>query len=242
MKGVVLAGGKGTRLHPLTEITNKHLLPVGQEPMIWHVIKQCVLAEVFDLLVITSTHHMGDVINSLGSGVRFGCELTYRVQEEAGGIADALALARGFAGGDDILVLLADNIFERSIKPYVDAFRAAPQGARVLLKQVEDPTRFGIAALDEMQIVEIEEKPSQPKSNYAVVGMYMYDDQVFDIIDGIEPSPRGELEITSVNHAYLQRGQLAYSFVRGRWTDAGTFASLNEANVLLLENQNRILP
>lgn len=242
MRGVILAGGKGTRLHPLTEITNKHLLPVGQEPMIWHSIKQCVLAGVREILVVTSTHHMGDVINSLGSGARFGCELTYRVQEEAGGIADALALARGFAAAQPIVVLLGDNIFERSIAPYVDAFRAEPIGARVLLKRVHDPTRFGIAALDEKQIVAIEEKPSQPKSDYAVVGMYMYDRQVFGIIDQIEPSPRGELEITAVNNTYLAKGQLAYSFVRGRWTDAGTFASLNEANAMLLEHESRILP
>ena len=241
MKGVILGGGLGARLSPLTEITNKHLLPVGKEPMIWHAVKQLVLSDITDVMVITSTHHMGSVVNSLGSGKRFGCNFTYRVQEEAGGIAHALALARQFTGDDRIVVLLGDNIFEYSIAPYVEEFRKQQRGGRVLLKEVGDPDRFGIAALDEQSIFQIEEKPSQPKSNHAVVGCYMYDSQVFDIINEIAPSLRGELEITSVNNEYISRGQLKYSFVRGRWTDAGTFESLNEANTLLLENDNAIL-
>ncbi len=241
MKGIILAGGVGTRLNPLTEITNKHLLPVGREPMIWHPVKQLSGADITDIIVITSTHHMGSVVNSLGSGQRFGCQFTYRVQEEAGGIAHALDLARQFAGGDDIVVLLGDNIFEYTIAPYVDAFRRQEKGARVLVKEVGDPERFGIAALDEKHILEIEEKPDRPKSNFAVVGCYMYDDQVFGMIDRIEPSKRGELEITSVNNLYVDRGELEYSFVRGRWADAGTFESLNDANALLLGNDNRIL-
>ena len=241
MKGIILGGGVGARLSPLTEITNKHLLPVGKEPMIWHVVKQLVLSDITDIMVITSTHHMGSVVNSLGSGKRFGCELTYRVQEEAGGIAHALALARQFAAGDKIVVILGDNIFEYSIAPYVEEFRKQDQGGRVLLKEVGDPDRFGIAAMDEMQILQIEEKPSQPKSNHAVVGCYMYDSRVFDIIDHVAPSARGELEITSVNNEYIARGQLQYSFVRGCWTDAGTFESLNEANALLMNNGNNIL-
>jgi len=241
MKGIILAGGLGTRLNPLTEITNKHLLPVGKEPMIWHPVRQLILSNITDIMVITSTHHMGSVVNSLGSGKRFGCEFTYRVQEEAGGIAHALALARQFASNDHTVVLLADNIFEYSIAPYVEEFQAQNQGARVLVKEVGEPERFGIAALDEKLILEIEEKPSQPKSNYAVVGCYMYDSRVFDIIDQTEPSARGELEITAVNNEYITRGQLAYSFVHGNWTDAGTFESLNEANALLLKNNNQIL-
>lgn len=241
MKGVILAGGKGTRLNPLTEITNKHLLPVGQEPMIWHCVKQLTGAGIREIMVITSTHHMGDVVNSLGSGKRFQCELTYRVQEEAGGIAHALALAENFANREPVVVILGDNIFEYSIAPHVEAFRQQQDGARVLLKEVGDPTRYGVAALDEKHILEIEEKPDNPKSNYAVVGLYMYDSTVFDIISGTEPSARGELEITTVNNVYIDKKQLQYSFVEGRWTDAGTFASLNEANQLLLENGNRIL-
>ena len=241
MKGVILGGGLGTRLCPLTEITNKHLLPVGKEPMIWHAVKQLVLSDVTDIMVITSTHHMGSVVNSLGSGKRFGCNFTYRVQEEAGGIAHALALARQFTGDDRIVVILGDNIFEYSIAPYVEEFRKQQQGGRVLIKEVGDPDRFGVAALDEQSIFQIEEKPSQPKSNHAVVGCYMYDSRVFDIINKIAPSLRGELEITSVNNEYISRGLLQFSFVRGRWTDAGTFESLNEANTLLLKNDNAIL-
>ena len=241
MKGVILGGGVGTRLSPLTEITNKHLLPVGKEPMIWHVVKQLVLSGITDIMVITSTHHMGAIVNSLGSGRRFGCEFTYRVQEEAGGIAQALALARQFANGDKIVVILGDNVFEYSIATHVKAFREQGQGARVLLKEVGDPERFGIAAMDEHQILQIEEKPSRPKSNHAVVGCYMFDSQVFDIIDRVAPSGRGELEITSVNNEYIARGQLQYSFVHGRWTDAGTFESLNDANALLMKNDNNIL-
>lgn len=241
VKGVILAGGRGTRLNPLTEITNKHLLPVGEEPMIWHPVKQLVESNVLDILVITSTHHMGSVVNSLGSGKRFGCEFTYKVQEEAGGIAHALALANNFANGNKIIVLLGDNIFEHSIANHVDEFRGQEKGARVLLKEVGDPERFGIAALDEKVILDIEEKPLEPKSNHAVVGCYMYDEQVFNIIKHTKPSERGELEITSVNNEYIKRGELHYSFVNGRWTDAGTFESLNEANALLLGNGNKIL-
>lgn len=241
IKGVILAGGVGTRLNPLTEITNKHLLPVGEEPMIWHPVRQLTGSGISEILVVTSTHHMGSIVQSLGSGKRFGCDFTYRVQEEAGGIAHALALARNFAGGDRLVVLLGDNIFEYSIAPHVDEFRNQGTGARVLLKEVGDPERFGIASLDEKFIIEIEEKPSAPKSNYAVVGCYMYDNRVFEMIDGIEPSARGELEITSVNNLYINADQLEYSFVRGGWTDAGTFESLKDANELLLANRNRIL-
>lgn len=241
MKGIILAGGKGTRLNPLTEITNKHLLPIGKEPMIWHPVKQLVGSGINEILIITSTHHMGDVVNSLGSGLRFGCEFTYRVQEEAGGIAHALALAEQFAQGHRIVVMLGDNIFEYSINPHIQDFKQQASGARVLLKEVGEPERFGIAALDEKQIISIEEKPSQPKSSYAVVGCYMYDSQVFDLIRGIQPSQRGELEITAVNNLYIKKGQLQHSIVQGRWTDAGTFESLQEANSILLENSNEIL-
>ena len=241
MKGIILAGGKGTRLNPLTEITNKHLLPIGKEPMIWHPVKQLVGSGINEILIITSTHHMGDVVNSLGSGLRFGCEFTYRAQEEAGGIAHALALAEQFAQGHRIVVMLGDNIFEYSINPHIQDFKQQASGARVLLKEVGEPERFGIAALDEKQIISIEEKPSQPKSSYAVVGCYMYDNQVFDLIREIKPSQRGELEITAVNNLYIKKGQLQHSIVQGRWTDAGTFESLQEANSILLENSNEIL-
>jgi glucose-1-phosphate thymidylyltransferase len=241
MKGIILAGGRGTRLHPLTRTMNKHLLPVGREPMLYHPIRQLASAGITDILVVTSTAHMGEVVSCLGSGVDFGCALTYRGQETAGGIAHALALAEAFAEGGRICVLLGDNVFERSIAPYVAAFADQERGARVLLKHVGDPERFGAAALDEKQIVEIEEKPKQPKSPYAVVGLYLYDPQVFDIIRSIGPSERGELEITSVNNVYIERGQLEHDFCVGRWTDAGTFESYFEANRILIENDNRLL-
>ena len=242
MKGVVLAGGIGSRLTPLTEVTNKHLLPVGKEPMLWHPLRQLVGSGIEEILVITSTHHMGSVVQSVGSGKRFGCELTYRVQEEAGGIAHALALAKAFAAADRIVVLLGDNVFEYSIKPHVEDFRRQQRGARVLLKEVGDPERFGVAALDEQVIISIEEKPTKPRSKYAVVGCYMYDERVFDIIGRTKKSARGEYEITAVNNVYIEDRQLEYGFVKGRWTDAGTFESLLEAGRLLLELDNQIRP
>jgi glucose-1-phosphate thymidylyltransferase len=210
--------------------------------MIWHPVRQLLSARISDIMVVTSTHHMGSIVNSLGSGTRFDCQFTYRVQEEAGGIAHALSLASGFAAGDPIVVMLGDNIFEHSIAPFVDAFRVQQSGARVMLKEVGDPERYGVAALDEKLIISIEEKPTDPKSNHAVVGCYAYDFKVFEIINGVAPSARGELEITSVNNRYIEREELQYSFVRGRWTDAGTFDSLAEANALLLSIGNQIKP
>ncbi|MCB9737783.1 MAG: NTP transferase domain-containing protein [Deltaproteobacteria bacterium] len=241
MKGVILAGGHGTRLFPLTKATNKHLLPVGREPMLYHPIRQMVGAGISEILVVTSTDHMGDVVRCLGSGVDFGCRLSYRVQESASGIAHALALAESFAGGSPICVILGDNVFECAIEPYVAAFRGQGKGARVLLKEVGDPERYGVAALDEHQVIEIEEKPKNPKSHFAVVGLYLYDARVFDIIRGVEPSARGEYEITSVNNAYIATLELRYDICKGRWTDAGTFDSLAEANRILGGNDNRIL-
>ena len=241
MKGIILAGGRGTRLYPLTKATNKHLLPVGTEPMLFHPLRQMLSAGITDILVVTSTEHMGDIVNCLGSGAAFGCTLTYRVQDAAGGIAQALALGEGFAAGNRSCVLLGDNIFEYTIAPYVTRFAQQPAGARVLLTPVSDPNRYGIAALDEHHIIEIEEKPRQPKSTLAVVGLYLYDAQVFDIIRRIQPSARGELEITAVNNIYIEQKQLEYDVCRGRWTDAGTFDSYHEANRILADCKNHIL-
>ena len=239
LKGVILVGGLGTRLHPLTKVTSKHLLPVGNEPMIFHSVKQLTAAGITDILIVTNAQYVGDFVNALGSGKDFGCEFTYRVQEEAKGVAHALALAEGFAAGDRIVVLLGDNIFEHSIQHAISDFRGQQKGARVLLKQVDDPKRYGVALLNRKhQIVEIEEKPIQPKSDYAVVGVYFYDASVFDIIRTVEPSARGEYEITSVNNVYIDRGQLEYSLVEGEWVDAGTFDSLAEAHKILLKRQN----
>ena len=239
LKGVILVGGLGTRLHPLTKVTSKHLLPVGNEPMIFHSVKQLTAAGITDILIVTNAQYVGDFVNALGSGKDFGCEFTYRVQEEAKGIAHALALAEGFAAGDRIVVLLGDNIFEHSIQQAISDFQGQQTGARVLLKQVDDPKRYGVAVLNRKhQIVEIEEKPIQPKSDYAVVGVYFYDASVFDIIRTVEPSARGEYEITSVNNVYIDRGQLEYSLVEGEWVDAGTFDSLAEAHKILLKRKN----
>ena len=241
MKGIILAGGTGTRLYPLTRVTNKHLLPIGKEPMIYHSLKQLVSADITSILVVTSKEHMGDVVNLLGSGDEFGCDLTYKVQEKAGGIAHALALAENFANGESIAVILGDNIFEYAIKPYKDNFLKQKDGARVLLKEVGDPERYGIAALDEYHVLSIEEKPNNPKTNFAVVGLYFYDNKVFSIIKNLKPSERGELEITSVNNAYIELNELKYDVVKGRWTDAGTFESIIEANEILYTNNNKIL-
>jgi glucose-1-phosphate thymidylyltransferase len=210
--------------------------------MIWHPVRQLIGAGIREIMIVTSTHHMGSIVNSLGSGLRFGCDFTYRVQEEAKGIAHALALARGFAAGASIVVMLGDNVFEHSIVNFVNEFRQQGRGARVMLKEVGDPERYGVAAMDEKLIVEIEEKPSAPKSHHAVVGCYAYDERVFEVIDGIAPSARGEFEITAVNNRYIESGELQYSFVRGAWTDAGTFESLQEANALLLSISNTIKP
>ncbi len=240
MKGIILAGGKGTRLFPLTKATNKHLLPLGKEPMLYHPIRHMCSAGIADILVVTSTQHMGDVVNCLGSGAEFGCSLTYKVQEEAAGIADALRLGESFAGDEKICVMLGDNVFENSIAPYAANFEDQKVGARVVVKEVGEPERYGVAAMDERQILDIEEKPKNPKSHFAVVGLYFYDNQVWDIIRGIKPSPRGELEITSVNNAYIERSQLMFDICEGRWTDAGTFDSWMEASKLMFENNNEI--
>lgn len=240
MKGIILAGGKGTRLYPLTKVTNKHLLPVGKEPMIFHPIKQLVSAGISQILIVTSTDHMGDLVKVLGSGKEFGCEFTFKVQEEAKGIAHALSLAENFAGNDNIVVFLGDNVFEYSIAPYVKNFENQEIGARILLKKVSDPERFGIAAMDEKHILEIEEKPHSPKTDFAVVGVYMYNYMVFDIIKTLKPSERGEYEITSVNNVYIKNQQLKYDIVRGRWVDSGTFESYFEANELLYQLNNEI--
>jgi glucose-1-phosphate thymidylyltransferase len=235
MKGVILAGGKGLRLYPLTKVTNKHLLPVGREPMILNPIRKLLEAGIKDILVITSTEHMGHLVNLLGSGQEYKANFTYKVQESALGIAHALSLAENFANGDKIVVILGDNITSGSLVPYVQKFMQQEKGAKVLLKKVEDPSRFGVAAIDEQHVLEIEEKPNQPKSNFAVIGYYMYDLNVFDIIKNMKPSARGEYEITDVNNEYIRRGELTYDFLDADWTDAGTFDSLLVANKMILK-------
>jgi glucose-1-phosphate thymidylyltransferase len=233
MKGVVLAGGTGSRLFPLTKVTNKHLLPVGQVPMIFHPISKLREVGIEEILIVTGVEHMGDVVNLLGSGKDFGCRFTYKVQDEAGGIAQALLLAENFSGRRPVCVILGDNVFEAPITGSAQAFMEQERGARVLLQRVKDPGRFGVAQVDGTRILGIEEKPAHPKSDLAVTGIYFYDGGVYDVIRTLRPSARGELEITDVNNAYLARGELRYDVLEGWWTDAGTFDSLLLANELV---------
>jgi len=230
MKGIILAGGTGSRLFPLTKVTNKHLLPVGRKPMIFHPIDKLLEAGIKEILIVTGVDHMGDVVSLLGSGREFGCEFTYRVQDEAGGIAQALGLARNFVHTDQMVVILGDNIFADNIKPFVANFRKQGKGAKILLKKVDDPERYGVAELQGQRVIGIEEKPKKPKSQFAVTGIYMYDAAVFDIIKTLKPSGRGELEITDVNNAYIARKRMTCDILEGWWTDAGTFDSLKRAN------------
>jgi len=239
LRGVILAGGTGSRLMPLTKVTNKHLLGVGQKPMIYYPIEKLTSIGIEEILIVTGVEHMGDVVSLLGSGKEFGCRFTYKVQDEAGGIAQALSLAENFAQGQPLAVILGDNIFESSLKSYADKFVAQKTGARILLKQVSDPQRFGVAELSAGKVIGIEEKPEKPKSDYIVTGIYFYDASVFDIIRGLKPSARGELEITHVNYAYIERDQLAYDILDGWWTDAGTFESLNRANELVVKEPSQ---
>lgn len=232
MKGIILAGGTGSRLYPLTKVTNKHLLPVGKYPMIYHSIYKLLEADIQEILIVTGKEHMGDVVNLLGSGHEFGAEFTYKVQDQAGGIAQALGLAEAFVGDDRMVVILGDNVFADSIAPYVQNFRQQDSGAKILIQKVHDPQRYGVPELDGENIVSIEEKPSNPKSSYAVTGIYMYDARVFDVIRNLVPSARGELEVTDVNNAYIAINELTYDVLQSWWTDAGTHASLARANEL----------
>ena len=235
LRGVILAGGKGTRLGELTKVTNKHLLPVGPYPMVYHPLKKLVGAGVRDVLLVSGTEHMGDFVELLGSGREHGCRLTYRVQDEAGGIAQALGLAELFCHDVRSLVILGDNVFRDSLADLVAASAAQPDRAWVMLKQVADPQRFGVAELRGDRIVSVEEKPKRPKSDFAVAGIYLYPPDVFGFIRTLKPSARGELEITDVNRHYLEQGRLAHRVLGGYWTDAGTLESLATANQLVRE-------
>jgi glucose-1-phosphate thymidylyltransferase len=238
MKGIVLAGGTGSRLFPLTKITNKHLLPVYEKPMIYYPIETLVDAGIRDLLIVTGGRNSGDFLRLLANGKEFGLKhINYTYQEGEGGIAEALALAEHFAEGDKICVILGDNIIEGSIADAVRDFERQERGARILLKEVPDAERFGVAEIHGDRIVGIEEKPSNPKSNYAVTGIYMYDETVFDKTRTLKPSARGELEITDVNNAYIREGTMTFSYLEGWWTDAGTFDSLLRAANLVSQTK-----
>jgi glucose-1-phosphate thymidylyltransferase len=230
MKGIVLAGGTGSRLFPLTKITNKHLLPIYDRPMIYYPIQTLVDAGIRDIMIVTGGRNSGDFLRLLANGKEFGLKhLNYAYQEGEGGIADALGLAEHFADGHKICVVLGDNIIEGNVRAAVECFRAQSQGAHILLKEVPDAERFGVAEVEGGRVVGIEEKPVRPKSNYAVTGIYMYDATVFDKIQKLVPSGRGELEITDVNNAYIRECSMTFSFLEGWWTDAGTFESLLRA-------------
>lgn len=243
MKGVVLAGGTGSRLFPLTKITNKHLLPIYDRPMIYYPIQTLVDGGIRDILIVTGGRNSGDFLRLLSNGKEFGLKhINYTYQEGEGGIADALGLAEHFADGQKICVVLGDNIIEGDIREAAERFRQQPQGAHILLKEVPDAERFGVAELSGDRIVGIEEKPKTPKSNHAVTGIYMYDPTVFDKIRTLVPSKRGELEITDVNNAYIREGTMTFSRLEGWWTDAGTFDSLLRAANLVAQSSKQWRP
>lgn len=240
MKGIVLAGGLGTRLLPLTKVTNKHLLPVYNKPMIFYPIETLVRAGIEEILIVTGGNNAGEFLRLLGNGREFGLKhLNYTYQEGEGGIAEALGLAEHFADDDSIVVILGDNIIEGDIVEPLKHFRDQEKGAKILLKEVDDPERFGVAELRGDHVVNIQEKPRKPKSRYAVTGIYFYGSAVFDIIHGLKPSRRGELEITDVNNAYIERGEMTFDILEGWWTDAGTFESLFRASSLIEEKTRR---
>lgn len=240
MKGVVLAGGLGTRLFPLTKVTNKHLLPIYDKPMVFYPISTLVKAGIKEVLLVTGGTSAGDFLRLLGNGRELGLkELHYTYQEGEGGIADALSLAEDFAQGSSIAVILGDNIIEGSILGGVERFKKQKKGAKIFLKEVPDPERFGVPILKGNKVIKIEEKPKVPKSQYAVTGIYMYDNTVFSFIKSLKPSARGELEITDVNNKYIKSGTMTYEILEGWWTDAGTFESLLRANNLVAEMEGR---
>ena len=240
MKGIILAGGLGSRLFPLTKVTNKHLLPVHDKPMIYYPIQTLVSGGIKDILIVTGGNSAGDFLRLLGNGKEFGLRsINYAYQEGEGGIAHALGLAEQFAEGEKIAVILGDNIVEDNIRPYVEKFENQQAGARLLLKKVPDPERFGVAELKGGKVVNIIEKPKNPKTSYAVIGVYMYDENIFKVIRTLKPSKRGEFEITDVNNAYLRQGLLEYNILKGFWSDAGTFESLYRANCLIKQKKDR---
>jgi glucose-1-phosphate thymidylyltransferase len=236
MKGIILAGGLGTRMFPLTKITNKHLLPVYDKPMIYYPLQALVNAGIKDILIVTGGNYAGDFLRLLGNGQEFGLKhINYTYQEGEGGIAAALSLAEFFADKDKICVILGDNVIEKNIRKALETFEGQKEGAMIMVKEVPDPQRFGVPVLKGEKIVKIEEKPTSPQSPYAVTGIYLYDNRVFDIITTLKPSGRGELEITDVNNAYIEKGQLTWEILDGWWTDAGTFESLLRASQLVAE-------
>lgn len=236
MKGIILAGGTGSRLYPLTKVTNKHLLPVYDKPMIYYPLQTLARAGITEIMVVSGRGHAGHFLELLGSGMEFGVSLTYEIQEQAGGIAEALGLAARWSGNENVAVILGDNIFQEDIRKDAETFKS---GAKIFIKEVPDARRFGVAELHENKVISIEEKPSRPKSSYAVTGLYFYDPEVFSIIRQLKPSARGELEITDVNNAYIRQGCMHYAILNGYWSDAGTFESLLRAGMLVQQDTGK---
>ncbi|MEI6478414.1 MAG: sugar phosphate nucleotidyltransferase [bacterium] len=237
MKGLIIAGGEGTRLRPLTYITNKSLLPVYNQPLLYYPLKTLINAGITDVLIVSGKGHAGQILNLLGSGKEIGARISYEVQEQPGGIAQVIGMAEDFADGDKLVAILGDNVYEEveTIKAAAEEFAKQDKGAKIFLKEVPDPKRFGVAEIEGDKILGIEEKPENPKSNWAVTGLYMYDNQVFDIVRNLKPSARGELEVTDVNSAYIAQGTMGYQKLQGEWIDAGTFDSLLQASNLAKE-------
>lgn len=236
MKGVILAGGTGSRLYPLTKVTNKHLLPIYDKPMICYPMETLINAGIKDIMIVSGRGHAGHFLELLGSGVDYGVHFTYEIQEKAGGIAQALSLARDFVDGDSVTVILGDNIFQDNVKEDVANFNG---GAKIFIKEVPDAHRFGVAELNGKKVIGIQEKPKEPKSNFAVTGIYIYDSEVFDAIKTLKPSGRGELEITDVNNYYINKGMMEYGVLEGFWSDAGTFESLLRAGILVGQHRKK---
>ncbi len=238
MKGVILAGGLGSRMLPCTKVTNKHLLLVYNKPMIYYPLNTLVKGGLKDIMIVTGGNNAGDFLRLLGNGSEFGLkDISYTYQEGEGGIADALKLAENFVDEDKVIVMLGDNIIKDDISEAINEFEKQPKGAKIFLKEVSDPERFGVAEIKDGKVINIEEKPEDPKSNYSVIGLYMYDSDVFEIAKTLKPSNRGELEITDVNNEYIRKGLMTYSIIDGWWTDAGTFESLYRASKLVAEDK-----
>lgn len=237
IKGIILAGGMGTRLYPLTKVTNKHLLPIAGEPMIYYPLRKLTEAGIRDIMIVTGTEHSGGITSLLGSGKDYDCSLTYRVQDQPDGIAGALRLCRDFVGESSCAVILGDNIFKDDLSSHVKSFLADGSDCKLFFKRVSDPRRYGVGIFRGNRLVEIEEKPEIPKSNLACVGIYFYSNKVFDVIEGVEKSPRGEYEITGVNNVFVDNGRCGYAILKDTWTDAGTMESYHTTNCLMYKEK-----
>ena len=229
-KGIILAGGLGTRLYPLTKVTNKHLLPVGGRPMIDYPIERLVESGIKDIMVVTGVEHCGGIMSLLGSGAEYGCSFTYKVQDRPDGIAGALKLCKDFVGDSLCVVLLGDNIFKENLRPHIDSFVLSASECKLFFKRVSDPRRYGVGVFENKRLVQVEEKPARPKTNLACIGIYFYTNKVFDVLDKITPSPRGEYEITNVNNTFIESGQCSHATLKTRWADAGTMDSYHNTN------------